>query len=51
MNRPYTICYLNLSAEGHIDGEFMKSPAAAQTTEVFRQRWLEMGPTPFYMGL
>ena len=43
MNRPYTICYLNLSAEGHIDGEFMKSPAAAKTTEVFRQRWLEMG--------
>lgn len=50
MNRPYTICYLNLSAEGHIDGEFMKSPAAAQTTEVFRQRWLEMGADAILYG-
>ena len=28
----------------------MKSPAAAQTTEVFRQRWLEMGADAILYG-
>lgn len=42
MNRPYTICYLNVSAEAHIDGSFGKLPEAEAATAVFRQRWLEM---------
>ena len=42
MNRPYTICYLNVSAEGHIDGSFGKLPEAKPGTAVFRQRWLDM---------
>lgn len=29
MNRPYTICYLSTSADGHIDGDFWNCPAAA----------------------
>lgn len=41
-NRPYTICYLNVSAESHIDGGFGKVPEAAPATAVFRSRWLEM---------
>ncbi len=42
MNRPYTTCYLNLSMEGHIDGDYGRMPEAAPATEVFRQRWLDM---------
>lgn len=42
MNRPYTICYLNVSAESHIDGDFGRLPEAAPASEVFRSRWLEM---------
>ena len=42
MNRPYTICYLNVSAEAHIDGDFMSHPAAAEASAIFRQRWLDM---------
>lgn len=42
MNRPYTICYLNVSAEAHIDGSFGKLPEAKAATAVFRQRWLDM---------
>lgn len=41
MNRPYTICYLNVSAEGHIDGDHRKLPEAQGPTEIFRQRWLQ----------
>ena len=42
MNRPYTICYLNVSAEAHIDGDFGKLEEAKAATAVFRRRWLEM---------
>lgn len=42
MNRPYTICYLNVSAEGHIDGDHWKLPEADAASAVFRQRWLDM---------
>lgn len=42
MNRPYTVCYLNVSAEAHIDGDFGKLPEAAPGSQVFRQRWLDM---------
>lgn len=42
MTRPYTICYLNVSAECHIDGDFGRLPEAAPATEIFRQRWLEL---------
>ncbi len=42
MNRPYTICYLNISMEGHIDGDFGRLPEAKPATEEFRRRWLEM---------
>lgn len=41
MNRPYTICYLNVSAEAHIDGDFGRLPEAAPASDVFRQRWLD----------
>lgn len=39
MNRPYTICYLNVSAEAHIDGDFGKLPEAGPGSAVFRKRW------------
>ena len=42
MDRPYTICYLNCSADGHIDGEFMRSEEFAVPTDIFRRKWLEM---------
>lgn len=42
MNRPYTVCYLNVSAEAHIDGDFGKLPETAPGSQVFRQRWLDM---------
>lgn len=42
MNRPYTICYLNVSEEAHIDGDFGRLPEAAPASDVFRSRWLEM---------
>lgn len=42
MNRPYTICYLNCSADGHIDGEFMRSEEFQVPTGIYRQRWLDM---------
>ena len=42
MNRPYTICYLNCSADGHIDGEFMRSEEFNIPTGIFRQKWLDM---------
>ena len=42
MNRPYTICYLNCSADGNIDGEFMRSEEFRIPTDIYRQRWLEM---------
>ena len=42
MDRPYTICYLNCSADGHIDGEFMRSEEFAVPTGIFRQKWLDM---------
>jgi len=41
MNRPYTICYLNVSAESHIDGDFGKIPEAATASGIFRARWLD----------
>lgn len=41
MNRPYTICYLNVSAEAHIDGDFGKLPEAEPGSAVFRSRWLD----------
>ena len=39
MNRPYTVCYLNVSAEAHIDGDFGKLPEAKPGSAVFRSRW------------
>ncbi len=42
MNRPYTICYLNVSAEAHIDGDFGRLPETSAASAVFRQRWLDM---------
>ena len=42
MNRPYTICYLNCSADGHIDGEYMRSEEFVIPTGIFRQKWLDM---------
>ena len=42
MNRPFTICYLNCSADGNIDGEFMRSEEFRVPTEIFRQKWLDM---------
>lgn len=41
MNRPYTICYLSVSAEAHIDGDFGKLPEAGPGSAVFRKRWLD----------
>ena len=40
MNRPYTVCYLNCSADGHIDGEFFRSEEIGRTIDIFRSRWL-----------
>ncbi len=39
MNRPYTVCYLNVSAEAHIDGDFGKLPEAKEGSAIFRRRW------------
>ena len=50
MNRPYTICYLNVSAEAHIDGDFGKLPEAAAASDVFRQRWLDMNADAIIYG-
>lgn len=50
MTRPYITCYLNLSMEGHIDGDFGRLPEAAPASEVFRQRWLEMHPDATIYG-
>ena len=41
MDRPYTVCYLNCSADGHIDGEFFRSDEIRQTMDIFRKRWLD----------
>ena len=49
-SRPYTICYLNVSAEGHIDGGFSRAPEAAPASTVFRTRWLEMGADVIIYG-
>ena len=50
MKRPHVTCYLNVSAEGHIDGEFMKAEASEKATAVFRQRWLDMEPDAVIYG-
>lgn len=50
MNRPYTVCYLNVSAEAHIDGDFMRMPEAAPGSAVFRQRWLGIGADAIIYG-
>ena len=50
MNRPYTICYLNVSAEAHIDGDFGRLPEAAPASDVFRQRWLVMNADAIVYG-
>jgi len=42
MTRPYTVCYLNVSAEAHIDGDFGRLPEAEPGSRVFRQKWLDM---------
>lgn len=42
MVRPYTICYLNCSADGRIDGEFFRAPESQEPTAIFRRRWLDM---------
>lgn len=49
-NWPYTICYLNVSAEGHIDGSFGQIPEAGPATEIFRARWLDMGADAIIYG-
>lgn len=48
--RPYTICYLNVSAEGHIDGSFGRVPEAAPASAVFRAKWLEIGADAIIYG-
>lgn len=50
MNRPYTICYLNVSAEAHIDGTFGKLPEAAPGSEYFRSHWLDLGADAIIYG-
>lgn len=50
MTRPYTICYLNVSAECHIDGDFGRLPEAAPASAFFRQHWLEMPPDATIYG-
>ena len=41
MNKPYTVCYLNCSADGHIDGEFFHAEQTRRPLEIFRKRWLD----------
>lgn len=48
--RPYTICYLNVSAEGHIDGHFGEVPEARLATEFFRARWLDLDADAILYG-
>ena len=50
MNRPYTICYLNVSAEGHIDGDHWKLPEADAASAVFKQKWLDMNADAIIYG-
>lgn len=50
MNRPYITCYLNISMEGHIDGDFGRLPEAAPASAFFRQHWLDMHPDATIYG-
>ena len=50
MNRPYTLCYLNCSADGHIDGEFFRSEEEKKTIGIFRQRWTDYGADAIIYG-